>query len=67
MARKLTRNQVAERYGGVHVRSIDRWSEDPKMGFPKPLYIGSRPMWDESELEQWERTRARRNATEAAE
>jgi predicted DNA-binding transcriptional regulator AlpA len=62
MSRKLTLAQVAERYGGVNVRTIDRWARDPKyskLDFPQPLKIGRRPLWDEAELEAWERNRAR--------
>jgi predicted DNA-binding transcriptional regulator AlpA len=58
-SRKLTLAQVAERYGGVNVRTIDRWTHDPKKDFPQPLRIGRRPLWDEAELEAWERDRAR--------
>ena len=46
MTRKLTLTQVAERYGGVTVRTIDRWMKDEKLGFPQPMYIGRRPLWD---------------------
>jgi predicted DNA-binding transcriptional regulator AlpA len=59
MSRKLKRSQVAERYGNVATRTIDRWTADAKLGFPQPLYIGSTPMWDEAELSEWERTRAK--------
>jgi predicted DNA-binding transcriptional regulator AlpA len=59
MTRKLTLTQVAERYGGVTVRTIDRWMKDEKLGFPQPMYIGRRPLWDETQLESFERDRAR--------
>jgi predicted DNA-binding transcriptional regulator AlpA len=59
MSRKLTLVQVAERYGGVNVRTISRWAADAKLDFPQPLQIGRRPLWDEAELEAWERDRAR--------
>jgi predicted DNA-binding transcriptional regulator AlpA len=58
MGRKLRRNQLSERYGGVTLRTIDRWIADEKLGFPKPIYIGGTPMWDEEELEAYERKRA---------
>jgi hypothetical protein len=68
MSRKLTLAQVAERYGGVNVRTIDRWTHDPKLDFPQPIYIGRRPLWDETQLEAFERDRARpgRRAKEEA-
>jgi hypothetical protein len=59
MSRKLRRGQVAARYGDVNPRTIDRWTEDPKLGFPQPMYVGSTPLWDEAELERWEQERAR--------
>jgi predicted DNA-binding transcriptional regulator AlpA len=59
MTRKLTLAQVAERYGGVNVRTIDRWAKDEKLSFPQPMHIGRRPLWDEAELEAWERSRAK--------
>jgi predicted DNA-binding transcriptional regulator AlpA len=58
MIRKLRKGEVAERYGNVTTRTIDRWTEDPKLGFPQPIYIGSTPLWDEAELAAWERDRA---------
>jgi predicted DNA-binding transcriptional regulator AlpA len=63
MSRKLRRQQVAERYGGVNPRTVDRWLLDPELNFPKPLYIGITPMWDESELERWEQERAKPQTT----
>ncbi len=56
--RKLSKGAVAERYGGVDKRTIDRWLGKDELKFPKPIYIGARPLWDEAELEEWERTRA---------
>jgi hypothetical protein len=58
MIRKLRKSAVAERYGNVSTRTIDRWLLDPALKFPKPIYIGSTPMWDEDELARWERGRA---------
>jgi predicted DNA-binding transcriptional regulator AlpA len=57
MGLKLTRNQVAERYGGRHPSTIDRWMQDKRLDFPKPLYIGRSPLWDTDDLERWERER----------
>jgi predicted DNA-binding transcriptional regulator AlpA len=59
MIRKLRKSAVAERYGNVNTRTIDRWTADEKLGFPKPIYIGSTPLWDEAELAAWEKSRAR--------
>ena len=68
MTRKLRKSAVAARYGDVDTRTIDRWLIDPELDFPKPIYIKTQPLWDEAELEQWERTRAsRRRASRTSE
>jgi hypothetical protein len=50
------RKKTAERYG-VHVRSIDRWEQNPSMDFPKPLVVNGRKYDNLHELETWERMR----------
>jgi predicted DNA-binding transcriptional regulator AlpA len=58
VAVKLTRAQVAQRYNR-NARTIDRWvldAEYAKMNFPAPMMIGRSPMWDEADLEKWERS-----------
>jgi hypothetical protein len=50
--------KLGERYGGRHPRTITRWTQDPKLGFPQPFYIGRTPFWDESKIEAFERERA---------
>jgi predicted DNA-binding transcriptional regulator AlpA len=66
MALKLTRSQLAERYSKDE-RTIDRWTRDATMNFPQPKIIrpgklvdgrviGRSLAWDESEIEQWERS-----------
>jgi hypothetical protein len=57
--RKLRKAEVAARYGNVNVRTVDRWLLDPALAFPRPLYVGKRPLWDLDELTQWEISRAR--------
>ncbi len=32
------------------VRTIDRWIDDPRMNFPKPIYIGKRRFFLASEI-----------------
>jgi hypothetical protein len=66
MTRKLRKSAVAERYGDVDTRTIDRWLGDPALKFPKPMYIKTIPYWDESDLEKWERRRATSRAQDAA-
>jgi predicted DNA-binding transcriptional regulator AlpA len=55
MTLKLTRAQLSLRYNRDE-RTIDRWIRDPKMNFPEPMRIGRSALWDESEIEEWERS-----------
>ena len=57
--------QVAARYG-VTIRSVDRWSADPELGFPAPIKINTRNYWDEDELDAFDRARAQARDTETA-
>jgi predicted DNA-binding transcriptional regulator AlpA len=58
MSQKLRKRAMADRYG-VTTKTIDRWVLDPKLGFPAPIHINATPIWDLSEVERWERDRAR--------
>jgi predicted DNA-binding transcriptional regulator AlpA len=62
--RYLRKRQVAERYGGVSERTVDRMADDGRI--PLPIYLkGSRfPLWDDDELDAADRqaTRARLTA-----
>jgi predicted site-specific integrase-resolvase len=44
----LRKRAIADRYG-VNIRTIDRWSEDGRL--PPPIYRGTMPLWDLSELD----------------
>jgi hypothetical protein len=48
---------VCERYNVVG-RTISRWEDDTKLGFPKPTVIRNRRYWREAELVAWERSQA---------
>jgi len=56
---KLGTPEVARRYG-VSKRTVERWCEDPDLGFPVPMDILGRRYWDIGELEQFERQRVGR-------
>jgi hypothetical protein len=58
MTRKLRKSEVAQRYGNINPRTVDRWTADERLGFPQPMYVGSTPLWDEDQLNQWDRDRA---------
>jgi hypothetical protein len=51
---KLPTGRVAARYG-VASRTVERWQQDPKLEFPKPLVINTRKYWSVRDLESWER------------
>jgi N6-adenosine-specific RNA methylase IME4/predicted DNA-binding transcriptional regulator AlpA len=55
---RLPTGAVARRYG-VTQRSVDRWLADETLNFPKPLRICGRKYFLISELEKWERQRAK--------
>jgi predicted DNA-binding transcriptional regulator AlpA len=52
--RMLGIRAVMERYG-VSDRSIDRWTANPDLGFPKPTYILRRRFWPEAELDAFDK------------
>jgi hypothetical protein len=47
------RRKTAERYG-VSVRSIERWEEDPELGFPKSRNVNGRNYDDTDALDAWD-------------
>ena len=58
--KKLTSTAMCERFGIVR-RTLARWIVDPAMGLPPSLIINNRHYWDESDIVQWERSRAASN------
>lgn len=56
---------VAARFAST-IRTIDRWTEDQRMAFPQPVYLGRMRFWRVADLEAWEAARAHPNTTEAA-
>jgi hypothetical protein len=61
----LPAGRVAARYA-VSPRSLDRWLEDARIDFPRPLYIGRMRFFRVADLEAWEAERARRGEEAAA-
>jgi hypothetical protein len=53
-ARRLPTRVVANRYH-VSSRSIERWTADPRLGFPQPLIINRRKYWAENELDDFDK------------
>jgi predicted DNA-binding transcriptional regulator AlpA len=49
--------RVRARYG-VSSMSIERWLQNAKLNFPRPMYIGRYRYWRLADLAEWERARA---------
>jgi predicted DNA-binding transcriptional regulator AlpA len=49
--------RVAERYDSS-TRTIERWTDDPTLNFPKPIYIKRRRFWREDELDDFDAAQA---------
>lgn len=59
--RFLPSKAVQERYATTSM-TLWRWSNDPRyahLGFPSPIKLGSRNYWRLSDLQAWERERAK--------
>ena len=54
----LSARQVKRRYGGISDMTLWRWSHDPALGFPQPIYIQRYRYWDEAELDAFDKARA---------
>ena len=63
--RRLPTVAVAQRYNVVP-RTIDRWAEDPELGFPAAEVINRRRYWDEDALDAWDQGRIRTSVSKAA-
>jgi len=50
--RWATNRQVAA-YVGVHVMTLWRWRQNPKMNFPQPTVINNRPRTDLDLVDGW--------------
>lgn len=53
----VSSKRLRARYG-VTDRTIHRWENDLRMGFPQPLRIRGRKYWRLEELESYEQVRA---------
>jgi hypothetical protein len=52
--RKLPDRLVCARYD-ICPRTLSRWDENPKLGFPRPFRINGRKYRDEKELDAFDR------------
>jgi aromatic ring-cleaving dioxygenase len=62
----LTARAVRRRYGDKSDMALWRWSRDPSLGFPAPIYIQQFRYWRLADLLEWERSRPTTNPNEAA-
>lgn len=51
--RRVSAARVRELCGGVSNMSLHRWLNDEDLGFPKPIKIGGRRYWRESDIVAW--------------
>jgi len=58
----LPARQVMDRFHIVS-RTLDRWLNDPKLNFPKPLVVNHRRYFYQDQIATWERDRAASYAT----
>lgn len=53
----LDARAVRHRYGDRSDMALYRWLRDPKLGFPRPIYIQKYRYWRLADLIEWERRR----------
>jgi predicted DNA-binding transcriptional regulator AlpA len=63
--KKLPTRAVMTRYD-VSDRTIDRWTADETLGFPKPFYIRRRRYWREEDLDLFDKRLMQTEARETA-
>jgi hypothetical protein len=61
IGRMLPTREVCRRYD-VCTRTIERWVQSETLNFPQPAIINKRKYFPESELIDWDRSRARMQA-----
>lgn len=57
-SRRLTANQVRNRFGGISDMTLWRWLQDEALAFPRPIVINRRRFFLEAELDAWEAARS---------
>lgn len=51
--KRIPSRDVRSICGGISDMTLWRWSQNPEMSFPKPIYIGRRKYWKEAEILAW--------------
>jgi hypothetical protein len=62
LAPYLTRKKVAARYE-KSVKTIERWEQNPRLQFPKPIEVNGHYLHSEPLLIRWERGRVVNSST----
>jgi predicted DNA-binding transcriptional regulator AlpA len=62
--RYLTGPQICARYS-ISDMTLWRWLKNSDLGFPQPIYVNRRRLFDEAELLEWEAERSRVNTRAA--
>ena len=53
MTTHVSAKTVQERYN-ISRSSLYRWQDNPEIGFPKPIKIGHRILWRETDLDAFD-------------
>ena len=56
MTHYIASDEVVARYR-ISQATLYRWENDPHMGFPVPLRINRRRLWNPTELDAWDRAK----------
>ncbi|CAM5476084.1 hypothetical protein FALB51S_03343 [Frigidibacter albus] len=51
--KRISASSVRDLCAGISDMTLWRWLNDPELAFPKPIYIGKRRYWKESEILGW--------------
>lgn len=57
--KRISANTVRILCGDVSDMTIHRWLNSPALNFPRPIYIGARRYWRESDVLAWLDARAK--------
>ena len=56
--RYVTAAQVKRRCGAISDMTLHRWLKNEQLGFPKPIKINNRRLWDSKHLENFDQKRS---------
>ncbi|MDM8167016.1 AlpA family phage regulatory protein [Roseovarius sp.] len=50
---RIPASTVQQLCGGISSMTLHRWLHNPDLDFPRPIYIGNRRYWRETEIIEW--------------